>query len=164
MMKTLISAILLFAIAFTGCEKEKIDENLNDITKDSEFKELLSDCFNGIFQKDYSEIIITDSESYKNFEDSIRVQAGGLNCNTASLPYIDFSKFTLLGKFTQGGGCSVNYDRAVFDDTENKKIIYKISVEYSGPCDMWIFNWNWVCIPKLPEDYEVEFHVKETIK
>jgi len=163
-MKNLISALLLLSVVFTGCEKEKIDENLKDITKDSEFKELLSDCFYGIFQKDYSEIIITDLESYKNFEDSIRVQAGGLNCDAASLPYIDFNKYSLLGKFTQGGGCSAIYDRTVFDDTVNKKIIYKISVEYSGECDMWIFNWNWVCVPKLPQDYEVEFQVNESIK
>lgn len=100
-----------------------------------------------------------DNLTYQNFGDSIRVHFVNIDCSTAVLPDIDFSKFFLIGKHTQGGGCSVKYDRKILDSKDTKTLVYKIKVDYSGNCMMLIMNMNWVLIPKAYSDYTIEFQV-----
>ncbi|HON20432.1 MAG TPA: hypothetical protein PLW70_03765 [Bacteroidales bacterium] len=72
---------------------------------------------------------------------------------------IDFSKYTVLGKYTNGGGCSVVYERNVSKNISNKKILYSITVHQCGYCDMYSECMNWVLVPKIPEDYTIEYKV-----
>lgn len=156
-MKKLFFCLISISFLLIACEKE----NVTDITDRCLFHDdLLGTCFYGISSYANEEIIIKDNEAYQVFEDSIRIHPLNTNCDTASLTPIDFNVFTLLAKKTSGGGCSVIYDRKVLKDSENKKIIYKIKVQYEGPCDMLISSWNWVYIPKLEEGYSVEFQVE----
>ena len=83
-----------------------------------------------------------------------------IDCDTSELPEIDFSKYTLLSKLTQGGGCTATYQRKILNDTKNRKIIYEIAVDYEGKCEMLIGNWNFVFVPKTPDDYSVDFQIK----
>ena len=76
------------------------------------------------------------------------------------MPSIDFSQYTLLGKYTQGGGCSINFARKVYIDDTNKKIIYSVRVIEEGACEMLGMSMNWALVPKIPSDYIVEFEVK----
>jgi len=73
---------------------------------------------------------------------------------------LKFTKYFLVGKFTDGGGCSVTYDRQVIVDEENKNLIYKIDADYFGFCDMLIVNMNWALIPYRYIDYSFEFQVE----
>ena len=71
---------------------------------------------------------------------------------------IDFSKYTVLGQSTSGS-CRVVFDRNVIKNTELKKYIYKINVIYCGTCEKLALDMNWVLIPKLEDDFTVEFLV-----
>jgi hypothetical protein len=148
---------LIFSILNFSCEKY---ENL---TEQVEFYEpnYFGICFSGLFDKNYDEVIITDNDSYQEFGNSIRIHPFNLDCDTAVLPYIDFDKYSLIGKYTEGGGCDVNYERQIIDDKKHNKIVYTINIEYFGNCAMLIFNMNWALIPKLKKNYTVEFKVEE---
>ena len=55
---------------------------------------------------------------------------------------INFEKYSLIGKYTEGGGCDVNYNREIIDHKIENKIVYSIDVEYTGICTMLITNMN----------------------
>lgn len=59
-----------------------------------------------------------------------------------------------------GGGCRAKYQRRVLKDTENKKIIYEIVAAYEDQCAMVVESRNWVIIPKIPDNYIIEFRLK----
>jgi len=82
--------------------------------------------------------------------------------NDFVLPEINFSQNTLLGKWTSGGGCSIDFVRKVYRDDGNKRIIYLINVVNEGTCSMMGESMNWILIPKVPSGYEVEFIVSAT--
>lgn len=150
--------MLLILFVITGCEK---NDEFTEITDKVEFLEpnFFGTCFSGFYDEGYSEVIIKNEEAYQDFGNTVRIHPYNLNCDTADLPMIDFNKYSLIGKYTSGGGCSVSYTRQVFRDEKNKKYIYEISAEYSGTCRMLIININWALIPKIPKGYTIEFRV-----
>ena len=150
--------IFLFLTAFTSsCEKRETV----DLTYLCKFPEnLISSCYYGISNYQNTEIVIKDAEAYHDFENAIRAQLLNTDCDTATLPYIDFSLWTLLGEKTQGGGCSAEYDRRIGENNKEKKVTYTITVVYSGQCYMLLGSWNWVLVPKLKEGYTVESRVE----
>ncbi len=149
---------LAIILTFTGCDKE----DLIDITDQVIFSSLFrSPCFDVIANTEKDEFVIREEDAFKAYVDSIRIYPVNQNCDTASLPEIDFTEYTLLGKYTSGGGCDVKYERKVYKDEINKRIIYEIDVKYIGLCDMLITSKNWVLIPKMPENYTFEFRVRK---
>lgn len=149
-----ISVLLLLGLS--SCE--------DNMTPDNEVEYLeagfMGMCFWGFYDKGYEEVVLTDMGSYLAFGDSVRVYIDNLDCSAATLPDIDFNKYFLVGKFTSGGGCSVEYDRQVTADEENNKLIYKIDADYTGLCSMLIVDMNWVLIPKKYCNYTIEFQVE----
>jgi len=154
-----IPAVLLILILIVSCDQ---DEKLTDITMHCEFHEyLLTPCFYGIHNFSRDEIVIRNNAAYLKFQDSIRIEIYEMNCEDEQLPSIDFERYTLIGKKTFGGGCSVQYRRKIFDDKANNLIRYKISARYSGDCAMGLVSWNWALIPSIPDYYMVVFEVRE---
>ena len=143
----------LLALLITSCEKE--------LTNQVEFYDsnFFGYCFGYFEMKDGEEMIITDNKSYQKFGESVRIHSNNSNCESTTLPFIDFKKHTLIGKLTTNGGCHVNYDRQIIDDRKNKRIIYNITVEEIGFCKVGWINMNWALIPKLSNDYKVEFNM-----
>lgn len=80
-------------------------------------------------------------------------------CENFELPSIDFSQYTLLGKYAQGGGCSIDFVRKAYKGDSNKKLIYSIRVVGKGDCLLLVTSMNWALVPKVPSD-KVEFEVK----
>ena len=142
-----------------SCEN---NESIEDLPEQVEFLEqsYFGICFSGTPAGLDTEVIITDNESYLEYFNQKRIHPYNLNCDTAELPKIDFDKYSLIGKYTEGGGCEVSYNREIIDNKTKNKIVYTIDVEYSGSCLMLITNMNWALIPKLKKDYNVEFIVK----
>ncbi len=66
---------------------------------------------------------------------------------------------TQIGKYTEGGGCDVSYNREIIDYKRQNKIVYAIKVGYTGMFAMLVTNMNWALIPKLKDNYRVEFIV-----
>ncbi len=111
-----------------------------------------------------SEPPITEEMRYKEFV----IQTDSLNIFNLEVSFddgvtyepIDFSNYTLLGKYDPASGCEVIYSRNATRDDEAKKISYEIKVDQYGVCDCFHLSMNWVLIPKMPEDYNVEFSVE----
>ena len=59
---------------------------------------------------------------------------------------IDFSQYTILGKYAEAGGCKVVFDRNVTKNIENKKYIYKITIIHCGYCEDGFSDMNWVLV------------------
>lgn len=152
--------LFLFSIIliFSTCEKKDWD----DITDQVIFPVLFRNpCFDIASLSRNNELIFRDKESFESYVDSMRIYPYNLNCDTATVPDINFDKYTLVGKFTSGGGCDVEYKRNVFEDVNNKNIIYEIKINYTGLCEMLITSMNWALIPRIPDNYSVEFKVRE---
>jgi len=99
------------------------------------------------------EMIIT-SDSLNIYNAMVRFDNG-----TTYNP-IDFSQYTVLAHYTSGG-CYAVFERKVTKNFEKQKYIYKIKVIICGTCQR---NWgseNWVLIPKIEENYTVDFIVEE---
>ena len=71
---------------------------------------------------------------------------------------IDFTKYTVLGKYADEG-CDVVFDRDVSKYNEQQKYIYKIKVIHCGLCQKLMMSMNWVLIPKIEDDFSVDFIV-----
>jgi hypothetical protein len=141
--------------AFTACRK---DDELIEITDDCIFYDtFLNLCFNGSQWASYDEVIIQNEIEYRDFANSVKLDYDliTIDCDTVKLPYVDFDKFTLLAKITQGGSCTASYERRLIKDIKNKRIIYEISVYYKGYCDMLQGSRNFALVPKVAEDYTI---------
>lgn len=155
-MKKFFFVLLIGSMFFISCKKDE----KSDLTQQCVFYDNFTGvCFNGLAAMTIKEIIITDNNTYQNFANSIRDYPYNINCDTATLPIIDFTRYTLLGKYTSGAGCSATYDRQILKDDNRKKLIYRIIVQYEGYCKMNLASFNWVIIPKLENGYSVEFDV-----
>lgn len=80
--------------------------------------------------------------------------------NGSTYDPIDFSMYTLLGKYARGK-CNVTFERNVIRNDSQKKLYYDIKVHQCGTCEINWESMNWVLIPKMPNDYEVVFNVNE---
>ena len=73
---------------------------------------------------------------------------------------IDFTKYTILGKYADKGACMAVFNRNVTKNAEQQKYVYKITVIHCGGCEKPNSSTNWVVIPKLEDDFLVEFIVE----
>lgn len=105
-------------------------------------------CFFNKLNK--NEIIINSDSTYNiffpkcKFKDSLK---------------INFSKQTILGYFTGAENyCNMQSSIEVLEDKINMKYKFMVNLSLKGYCkheNQW--NWYWIIIPKLPENYQVLF-------
>ncbi|KKM87198.1 hypothetical protein LCGC14_1271400 [marine sediment metagenome] len=81
-------------------------------------------------------------------------------CDSSDLPYVDFGKYTLLGQYATGG-CEVKFIREVSYNSETQEYLYSIIVRDCGACQSMRYDMNLVLVPKLPENSNVKFIIKE---
>lgn len=163
-MKTIFNSIFILLLYFqnTGCQKPCLssdDKNSGIIV--SEF-EIGSSCFTLGRSSSYpmvEEFVIDNDSAYKSWIDTVNIFYNP-QCSSAVTPSIDFTKYTLLGKYAEGG-CEVKFVREVIQDDLQKSFIYTIGVDECGICKKLQFSWNWVLVPKLPQGYSVKFIVKK---
>ena len=152
--KTFLIIILLTGI-FWSCEKLCVlpEQIIGTGEIISNAKVSTNKHLNEIPQKEVGKCIQSDSQNI----DSLWVSFdGGMYYQT-----IDFSKYSVLEKEVNTGGCSVVIERNVSKNIKHKKILYTITVHQCGGCEKLNISWNWVLVPKIPEDYTVEFKVIE---
>lgn len=109
------------------------------------------------FEYREKEFIINSHEEYQtlyNYKDPSDP------CRNYTLPEIDFSQNTLLGKYADGGGCSIDFVRKIYRDDANKEFIYSIAVVEEGACKKLRISMNWALISKISSGYTVRFEVK----
>lgn len=106
------------------------------------------------------QVIIDSDSSFKAFIDKDLEHARSYNCDINNFLRIDFTQHTLLGLDASGGGCDIGFERIVNKDDTNKLYKYTVKVTECGGCKQMAKSMNWVLVPKLPQDYKVEFEVK----
>ena len=158
-MKTKISLLILLLTGILwSCEKQCV------LPEEIETGEILSNASlrmggtysNELLQKVASRCIQSDSQNvYK-----LQVSFDGGNYYQA----IDFSKYSVL-EVRADGGCHAVFERNVSKDIIHKKIVYTVTVHQCGDCLVFVSSLNWVLVPKIPEDYTIEFKViKKDVK
>lgn len=148
-MKKIFSIIIIIgmvAIVFS-CSKEEepceaIIENSGIIHKSVD----ISSCEEPFYQGNF---VINNNVEY----DSVLA----LN-NSCDRPFIDFSSYTLLGRYAYTSNTG-SYYRKVVADTVNSSYNYTITVTNCGSCNCLSQNMNWVLVPKLPYTWSVKFIV-----
>lgn len=154
--------ILIFLISLLflySCEKEDINSGL--IICEHDFGECFVDIPKEPGAFDKKEYIITDDSSYQAIE--LSVYTSKSQCLNPQKPSVDFSKYSLLGKYAEGGG-NVRMKREVIDNKSNLQYIYKIKVKGCAFFSTKLaYDMNWVLVPKLPPGYNVKFEVEYSI-
>jgi hypothetical protein len=110
-----------------------------------------------------AELVITNQQSYQKFQDSIRRHFFAY-CDTVFLPEINFEKSMFIGKYTQTGGCIVEYSRLVYYNSNTNSYDYEITVTKEGLCEMLITSFNCAIVPKQSESTNVNFSVSYSSK
>jgi hypothetical protein len=150
--------LILIATLLSSCEKDKDktpDLSINPIYLDTDY---FGKCFGTLHVDDTTGIIVETNTQYQALGDSCRmIWLNSVKCDTANLPEIDFTKYSLIGVLTTGGGCSVVNSYDIEIDTLAKKYIYYIHNKYGGDCMMMILSMNWALVPAIPKNYSVEF-------
>jgi len=150
-MKKLLSIILVFGFVFliNSCAKdeepcEAIIQNKGIIVSSVD----IHSCDEPFYHGDF---VIRTNVEYSD------LLASNNNCDH---PFIDFSSYTLLGRyaFTSNTG---SYYRNVEVDSANMQFIYTVTVENCGTCNCLSENMNWVTVPKFPDEWTVKFVVTE---
>lgn len=73
----------------------------------------------------------------------------------------DFNQHSIIGKYISGG-CKLSIIRDLCIDHSRKRFTYTIRFRDAGICFAKAVNYNLVIVPKIPDDYTVVVHVKET--
>lgn len=159
-MKKNITFLLLFLIPFLFLNCKRRRECKGSPYSGEIVNEYSFDSKSSITIDRSQNYIINDTNSFRNFlinnyylYNPINNPGDSIICN------IDFSKFSLLGKYTSGA-CSDFYRNVSFD-SENNNVIYSIKICDSRFCKKLISSQNWVVINKIPTNYSVEFQTKE---
>ncbi len=151
-----ILAICLFllGVSFNSCEKNEdlcssgMDVNLGLIIMDYDIGACFSDV--GMLNQQY---VIRDEE---DFAELGFLPHNSTTCSEAELPAIDFTRYSLLGRYAEGT-CSVFFTREVLKKETEKKITYKVSTQECGFCERLNFSMNWVLVPRIEDGYTVDF-------
>ncbi|MBZ0244137.1 MAG: hypothetical protein K8F24_13030 [Bacteroidales bacterium] len=141
-------SILSLILFFSSCEKEDIFEGI--IVKEFNPGHCLPP-----FGSEPDEYVITNDSIYQNLltiEEPV--------CDDYTLPDIDFTTYSLLGKYTVSNGEVKYYKREVVKDDGGMKYIYNIYLKSKNNKRAEI-SMNWVLVPKLQAGYGVEFTVEK---
>jgi hypothetical protein len=76
------------------------------------------------------------------------------------VPSIDFRNYTLLG-LSASGGCEVKFIREVKRLDDEHRYHYKVTVKECGRCKKLGTSYNWVIVPKLPNNWTVSFEIEK---
>lgn len=116
-------------------------------------------CINSYSIRDSgkTEFVINSNEEYLALMDN---KSSADFCNNYTLPEVNFTQYTLLGKYTEGVGCSIEFVRKVYVNDTNKTITYIIDVVEDGNCKKMGMSMNWILIPRVAPNFTIQFKVE----
>ena len=152
--------VIIAGLLFFSCEKKcKLPDQIvgtGEIVYNALVGQFFIDPFDALKYHYGNEGYIINSEEENIFDLKVSYDDG------QTFEPIDFTIYTVLGKRASSGGCKVRFVRDVKKNDISKKYIYTITVLQCGNCFSQDEIMNWVLVPKIPEDYTVEFVVKKT--
>lgn len=148
-MKKIIGIFCLFTI-FISCEKAKID-----LPEATYLTHNLGPCYHH-FAAEGDTYIIKDDSTYQAVAAQFNEASPNLTCGSTPPAAVDFSKYTLLGQYQEGGGCNIEFETKVYKNEVEKEYLHHVIITEEGNCDMLGANMNWVLV-ELPQGYDVTF-------
>lgn len=152
MNKINISVFLFFCVCLSSCCKQKdtlSGQAIQEIFIEHLYEEPGSSCFNLPSQI----CIRTDSAYHELFK-----LKSGASCDALVLPFIDFSKYSLL-IYWKEDGARVFYNTNVQIDSTQKTVQFSIGVTGQCACPDKCLRqeYHLVLTPKIADDYVVFF-------
>lgn len=111
------------------------------------------------YVNEYKELIIRSNSELLNITDSNCYNLPEVGYSTDP-PDINFNEYSLLG-FYSSGQCEVKFIRDVTKSEINNKYSYRIIVNDCGDCKMMRTDANLVLVPKIPDNYIVDFVLED---
>lgn len=160
-----ILILLSCIVLITACNKTDIDTS-PDFMDQVNFEDIV--ClkpdvdWNSIELFSTLKVVIKTQSSYNNLINSFYSEST-CGCPNFCEKDVDFTKYSLLACATHGFASTADYERELIKDTQNKQLIYRITVTYTdneteGKNQ---FSLNWARIPKLDNTYTVKFELIE---
>lgn len=147
-----ISFLSLIGFLIVACCREK-DSNSGDILSEIDVSYTAYFYSDSCYQVPEKCYIISDSIYQKTFSKL----SSNSNCETLTLPAIDFSQYSLLIYKTYDNE-NIYYHRNVVRDAANKKVTYSITTSKCACPDKCVrIELNGVLIPKIDSAYTVTF-------
>ncbi|MFI5136681.1 MAG: hypothetical protein ACHQIM_02560 [Sphingobacteriales bacterium] len=139
----------------TSCLSESEDSNKGLIKENITF----GDCKSYVLENGKAnvnkEIVIRTPEEYSSYLKEMGLDS--FTCKT--IPKIEFNKYSLIGKGVVANGKDVAYNRNFYSNG-NGKFKYVIEVLHKENVESQIFSMNYVLVPHLEKDAQVEFEIK----
>lgn len=160
--KFLLFIALIIFVIINSCSKSPVcwgdDVNKGIIEKYYHFHDFPMCVEAYVYENE--KLIIKSSVELLNITDSncYNLPEAGYSTNP---PDIDFSEYSLLGFWTTGQ-CETKFIREILKNETDKKYIYKIKVKDCGTCKKLRYDANLVLVPKIPNDFAVEFVLQDT--
>jgi len=161
--KILLVQLFMASICLVSCKNDPqfflyptCPEGYIDIDDIYDIDSTITSCFdmNIVLEDEY---IINDDSTYQVV---LKFKTNSNSCSNWSLPPIDFTQRSLLGKFAEGGGCTGEFFRKVCKSELEKTLKYIIKVREESDCMVWRYSMNWMAVPKIPGDYKIIFEVQ----
>ena len=153
---SVFTSLIILSFLYLSCEEEKNCFNSNQNLGDIEGNYDLGKCFVVLADSQYVFTNIEDFQELRSEIDEMYLEANAA-CDTAILKNPDFEKYSLLGMRTMVQACAVAYVREVKIDIAARKYIYSIKATPCGDCNSVNISMNWVLVPKIPQDFTVDF-------
>ena len=175
--KITLSIVLMGIVLVAGCTQNSNTYDINSSKSDFTYEEIAIGCLPGLMfnsvsfvvrnQNEYNALLV---EYYEKTKEEYKVRWGvttddelnkGMpfkDCD-AKLTPIDFEKYTLLSHYAEGSGCTTEFNKNVQINHNNKKVIFTIDVIEHGTCEPWQTHRASILIPRISNDYTVDFKV-----
>lgn len=137
-------SLLIVGFTLASCSKSPKCWG-DDVNKGIITESVTIRCFPASSETQFS---IDSDSSYANVFDA-----------ACELPSIDFSRYTLLGIYTEGQ-CKTKYIREVEKQESKKNYHYKVEIKNCGTCKKMAVSYNWVLVPKVPPGWLVTYEVE----
>ncbi|MDD5464626.1 MAG: hypothetical protein PHP62_05755 [Candidatus Moranbacteria bacterium] len=82
--------------------------------------------------------------------------------NVTLIEKLDFANKTYLGRKVEVGGCTVDFEKKILRNDNEKKAVYIINVISKGNCESVRTSFNWVAVPKILNDFQISSEVNIT--
>lgn len=147
-MNSKIPIIIIISLLFVGCSSEKVDF------------EKLDESLRFYCEKNNDGLVINSKEDFNNNNCKIMNNIDGSIQNNT----IDYENYTLISNFASGSGCSTTFEESIIKNNQDKKIIYTIDITRNRrvDCDNIVGGGGTYLIPKISQDFEVEFRVEQS--
>jgi hypothetical protein len=149
------SSIVLLT-SFNNCTDVILHNSISTDSAYVTFSEINIKC---ITSKDNNFVVKNEQEYQKLLTDNLSDHP---KCQSYKLPDVDFNLNTLVGAITSCAGCAEpDILKKVIKISAEKKYLIQIFITQKDICKINFTRKSWLLLPKIEEDYTVEFIINK---